>query len=48
VYSIYVTVSGKSSLIVYLKVSRKVGFKHLKCYSLPMVVAMCTNFSHVL
>ena len=44
----YVTQSDKTGLIAYLKVSRNAGFKYLVCCSLPMVEAMCTNFSHVL
>jgi len=44
----YVTDSGKSGLIAYFKVSRKHGFKYLKCYSSPMPVATCMNFLHVL
>ena len=35
----YVTVSGKTSLIAHLKVSRNVGFKYSVCRSWPMVVA---------
>ena len=44
----YVTQSGKTGLIAYLKVSRNAGFKDLVCCSSPMVEAMCTRFSHVL
>jgi len=42
--SLCVTVSGKGGLIAYLKVSRK---PVSNCYSSPMIVATCTNFSHV-
>ena len=45
---IYVTQSGKTGLIAYLKVSRNTGFKYFVCCSSPMVEAMCTKFSHVL
>ena len=45
--SIYVTQSGKTGLIAYLKVLRNAGFKYLVCCSLPMVEAMCTKFSHI-
>ena len=44
----YVTQSGKTGLIAYLKVSRNTGFKYLVCCSSQMVEAMCTKFSHVL
>ena len=44
----YVTQSGKTGLIAYLKVSRNADFKDLVCCSSPMVEAMCTRFSHVL
>ena len=44
----FVTVSGKTGLIVYLKVLRNIGFKYSECYSWPMVVAMHTKFSDVL
>ena len=46
--TLYVTVSGKTSLIAHLKVSRNVGFKYSACCSWPMVVAKQTKFSHVL
>ena len=45
---LYVTQSGKTKLIAYVKVSRNSGFKYLVCCSSPMVEAMCTKFSHVL
>jgi len=41
-HSTNVTVSGKSGLMAYVKVSRKAGFKYFKCY---LAVGMCTNFS---
>ena len=47
-HMIYVTQSGKTGLIVYLKLSRNAGFKYLVCCSSPMVEVMCTKFSHVL
>jgi len=44
----YVTVSGKTGLIAHSQISRNGGFKYSRCYSLPMVVATRTKFSHVL
>ena len=41
---IYVTQSGKTGLIAYLKVLRNAGFKYLVCCSSPMVEAMCNTF----
>jgi len=35
----WLTVSGKTSLIIHLQVLRNVGFKYSRCCSLPMVVA---------
>ena len=45
---VYVTQSGKTGLIAYLKVSRNAGLKYLVCCSSPTVEAMCTKFSHAL
>ena len=47
-FTVYVTQSGKTGLITYLKVSRNAAFKYLVCCSLLMVEVMCTKFSHVL
>ena len=40
----YVTESMKAGLIAFRQVLRKVGFNYLKCCSLPMAEAMCTEF----
>ena len=45
---LYVTESGKTGLMAYFKVSGGNDFKYLKCYSLPMVLATCRNFSHII
>jgi len=44
----YVTWSDKIGLIAYFKASRNDGFKYSACWNLPLVVATCTNFSHIL
>ena len=45
---VYVTQSGKTNLITYLKVSRNTSFKYKVFSSSPMHEATCTKFSHVL
>ena len=47
-HCIYVTVSGKTSLIARSKKSRNSSFKYSECCNLPMVVATHAKFSHIL